>query len=239
MMIRKVHSATALAICLAATWAGTVAYSASASDPSKAAPVKFAAPAGTYMLDGTHTSFLWSVKHMGLSDYTARFNSVKGTLQFDPADVTKSKIELTIDPRSVDANFSDAMYKTYFPNSAFTGWSDEIGSSPNYLDGKTHPAITFKSTSVKVTGARTGAVTGDLTFRGVTKPVTLAVTFGGDLAKHPMANVPAIGFGAEGVIKRSDFGVAPNLPAFAVGDDVTIRFQGEFMPPPPAAAAAK
>lgn len=238
MKIKKVHTATALAICIVAAWGGTAAYSAGASGET-AAPVKFAAPAGTYMLDGTHTSFLWSLKHMGLSDYTARFDSVKGTLLFDPADVTKSKIELTIDPRSVDANFPAAMYKAYFPTSSFTGWSDEIGSSPNYLDGKTHPAITFKSTSVKVTGARTGAVTGDLTFRGVTKPVTLAVTFGGDLAKHPMANVPAIGFGAEGVIKRSDFGVAPNLPAFAVGDDVTIRFQGEFMPPPPAAATTK
>ncbi|MNE38200.1 hypothetical protein D3C80_1320900 [compost metagenome] len=78
-------------------------------------------------------------------------------------------------------------------------------------------------------------MTGDLTFLGVTKPVTLDATFGGEIEKHPFMQVPTIGFAAEGKFKRSDFG----MPVGPVGDETTIRFDGEFLQQvAPAAPAA-
>lgn len=72
-------------------------------------------------------------------------------------------------------------------------------------------------------------MTGDLTFLGQTKAVTLAVRFNGELEKHPFFQRPVLGFSAEGKFKRSDFGLAKVLPTVMVGDEVTIRFEGEFV----------
>jgi polyisoprenoid-binding protein YceI len=79
---------------------------------------------------------------------------------------------------------------------------------------------------VVVTGSNTGSVTGDLTFHGVTKPVTLDVTFNGGLAAHPMTRKAAIGFTAKGTIKRSDFGV--DFLIGIVGDEVELLVDAEF-----------
>ena len=196
-------------------------------------PVDLKAPSGTYNLDPTHANLTWSVLHNGISNYTARFNTYAAKLTLDAANVENSVIEVTINPASVDANYPGD-YKGTHAQSGFGSWSEDIAKAADKLNATAFPQITFKSTSVKKTGDRTADVTGDLTFLGQTKPVTLKATFNGEIEKHPFMQVPAIGFAAEGSFKRSDFG----QPAGFVGDDVTIKFDGEFIQEAAAAAAA-
>lgn len=189
-----------------------------------AAPVELKAPSGVYNLDPTHASLQWSVLHNSISNYGARFNTFSGKLTLDAADLSKSSIEVTIDPSSVDANYPGD-YKGTHVGSGFDTWSQDIANNAAFLNARAFPQITFKSTKVDVTGPTTADVTGDLTFLGVTKPVTMKATFIGEIAQHPFLKVPAIGFKAEGTFKRTDFGMVLG----PVGDEATIRFDGEFI----------
>ncbi len=197
------------------------------------APVELKAPTGTYKLDPTHASLQWSLPHNGISNYTARFNRFDAVLALDTNDLTKSSIEVTIDPASVDAHYAGDYVGTHAAT-GFGSWSEDIARNKAFLNAGQFAQITFKSTKVEQTGPRTAKVTGDLTFLGVTKPVTLDATFIGDLESHPFMSVPAIGFAAEGRFKRTDFGMALG----PVGDEVTIRFDGEFVQQVEAAPAA-
>ncbi len=171
-------------------------------------------PAGTYKADGTHTNVLWSVSHFGLSNYIGRFDKIEATLELDPADVTKSSLTVKIDPKSVNVNYPDTSFAT------------EIAGEKFFNSGK-FADITFVSKEIKTTGDNTGTVTGDLTFHGVTKPVTLDVTFNKALNPHPMSKKPVVGFSAKGTIKRSDFGVSALVGP--VGDDVALTIETEFV----------
>ncbi|WP_375269556.1 YceI family protein [Phenylobacterium sp.] len=190
-----------------------------------------AVPAGVYALDPTHTAFFWSVPHNGISNYTARFSKVEATLTLDPDDLANSKIEAMIDPTSVSTAYPGD-YKGTHPNTGFQSWDENIAQG--FLKAGQFPQITFVSTAVNPTGPRTAEVTGDLTFMGQTRPVTLNATFNGLLDRHPFLGVPAVGFAAEGSFKRSDFG----MEAGPVGDEVKIRFDGEFVRQGDAAAPA-
>jgi len=221
-------SATAL---LAAC--GQPAATTDTAAPGAAGPVELKAPVGVYVLDPTHANLQWSLAHNGISNYTARFNTYAAKITLDPANLEASSVEVTIDPASVDANYPGDYVGTH-AQTGFKSWSEDIANNVGFLNAKAFPQITFKSTSVKKTGDRTADVTGDLTFLGVTKPVTLQATFNGEIEKHPFMQVPAIGFAAEGRFKRTDFGMA----AGPVGDEVTVRFDGEFLKEAPAAAPA-
>jgi len=191
---------------------------------AQSAKTEATVPAGTYKLDPTHAALLWSLKHNQISNYTARFDKLEATLKLDPAKIENSSIEVTIDPTSV-ATAYPADYKATHADSGFETWNEEISRSPNFLNSEAHPTITFKSTKVTSTGATTADVTGDLTFLGVTKPVTLKATLNGAIDSHPFAGVPAVGFAAEGTFNRTEFG----QPLGPVGPDITIRFDGEFI----------
>ena len=107
---------------------------------------------------------------------------------------------------------------------------------PQWLNAGTYPSITFRSTKIEVTGPDTGKVTGDLTLHGVTKPVTLDVTYNGGYAGHPMDPHARVGFSAKGMFKRSDFGIAYGVPApgttMGVSDEVEVQIEAEFTGPP-------
>ncbi len=193
--------------------------------PAAAQSATVKAPAGVYKLDATHAALLWSVKHFNISNYTGRFSKIDATLTIDPANIEAASIEVTIDPRSVQTSYP-ADYKAFHAKSNYANWDEDVSRNPNFLNSDNFPAITFKSTKVEKTGDKTAKVTGDLTFLGVTKPVTLETTLNGELEKHPFLGVPALGFAAEGHFKRSDFGQKFAGP---LGDDVTIRFDGEFL----------
>jgi polyisoprenoid-binding protein YceI len=102
-------------------------------------------------------------------------------------------------------------------------WDTHL-KSPDFFNVEKFPTMTFKSTKIEKTGEKTGKITGDLTLLGVTKPVTLDVTFN-NAAKHPMADEYHAGFTAEGTIKRSAFGMNFGVPM--VGDDVKIHINVE------------
>ena len=198
------------------------------ASPALAAPVAPQPPAGAYTLDKTHTSVTFRVNHMGFSRYTARFSSIDGKLRFDPAAPATMAVEATIDPLSLELNappkgFHDALTgKAWFNAAAF-------------------PAITFRSTKVEVTGASTAKVTGDFSLHGVTRPVTLEVTYNGGYPPNSFDPGGArIGFSAHGVFKRSAFGMGMGIPApgstMGVGDDVEVMIETEFSSKVPPAA---
>ncbi|MDQ0455438.1 YceI family protein [Rhizobium paknamense] len=221
------HVRTTVLSCLTAAGLGLFALAPAALAQEASAS---AAVAGVYKLDPTHAALLWSVKHNnGLSHYTARFGKLEATLKLDPAHIETSKIEVTIDPTSVDVPYP-ADYKASHAQSPYGSWPEEISRDAKMLNSDKFPKITFTSTSVKKTGETTADVTGDLTFLGVTKPVTLKATLNGAIDSHPFAGVPAIGFAAEGTFDRTAFG----QPVGFVGKDVTIRFDGEFIQDPSA-----
>jgi len=209
---------------------------APAAAPAPAAPVKIDVPAGDYGLDLTHGSVTFKVSHMGLSNYTARFAKWDATITFDPANLTASKVVATIDPTSVKTDYPGD-YKKSHAQTGFKSWDEDLSKSDKFFNSGKFPAITFTSTKVETTGEKTGKVTGDLTLLGVTKPVTLDVTFNGSKNPHPFVPAAAIGFSATGSIKRSDFGVA--FPPGPVGDDVSIIIEGEFIQKVAAPAAPK
>lgn len=178
---------------------------------------KLNVPTGTYNSDAAHTNLLWSIKHFGLSNYYGRFDKIEATLELNAKDVEKSALHVTIDPNSVDTNYPAT------PNS----FNAEIAGE-KFFDAAKYPSITFDSTAIKLTGPKSGTVTGDLTFHGVTKPVELDVTLNDALPVHPMTKKPAIGFSAKGTIKRSEFGVS--ALEGPLSDDVALTIEAEFKP---------
>lgn len=174
-------------------------------------------PAGIYVSDETHTSVTFKVNHMGLSKYTARFAKAEAELNFDPADPTKSSVKATVDPASV---------RTDYPHVAEKDFDKKLATDAEWFNAGKFPTITFASTRIEKTGETTGKMHGDLTFLGVTKPVTFDVTFNGAYAEHPMAKIPAMGFSAATQIKRSDFGFSTYVPM--IGDEVDLMIEIEF-----------
>jgi len=157
----------------------------------------------TYVVDSTHTYPRFSYSHFGLSTQLSKFNKTTGTVVLDKVAKTGS-VDIVIDTTSVDTG-----YDTF--NGHIQG--------ENFLDTAKYPTATFKSTRVSFQGDRPTSVDGLLTIKGVTKPVTLAVTSFTNMP-HPMLKKDAIGADASVVIKRSDFNAGAYAPN--VGDDVTI-----------------
>jgi polyisoprenoid-binding protein YceI len=186
-------------------------------------------PPGAYTLDKAHTSVSFRVSHLGFSRYTARFASMDGKLKFDPAAPAAMTVEATIDPRSLELNAPPA------------GFHDQM-MGKSWFDAAAFPAITFRSTKVEPTGANAAKVTGDFTLHGITKPVTLDVTYNGGWPPNAMDGA-RIGFSAHGVIKRSAFGMGFGVPApgstLGVGDDVDVMIETEFASGKPAPPAKK
>ena len=171
-----------------------------------------AAPAGNYRLDPTHASVTWSLSHAGLSNYTARFDDISGALNFRPEAPANSSVDIRIDPKSVS---------TGLPK-----FDEEIATSGNYFDANSFPEIRFVSTDIKLTGDATGLITGDLTLKGVTKPVTLDVIFNG--AGKSFGNPgKTLGFSATTTFLRSDYNMG-HLVSFGIGDEVNLRIETEF-----------
>lgn len=175
--------------------------------------------AGTYNLDPSHAYLTFAVSHGGLSDYVVNMTGFDATLDFNPVAPVSSSIMMTIDP---------AKLNTYYPDPAKkAGWEDEISNDPRFFNAGEFPVITFKSTGVTKTGDYKGNVTGNLTFLGMTKPVTMSVSYNGTANLPWMGETDLIGFDAEGSFKRSDFGMS-HLQG-NIGDEVTIKFSGEFV----------
>lgn len=165
----------------------------------------------TYKIDPTHTDVIASWSHMGFSNPMAHFGEVDGTITYDAAKPSASKVEVTI-PLSGMASHVERF--------------DAHLRSVDLFEADKYPTITFKSTKVQSAGKNRLRVTGDLTVKGITKPAVLDVTLN-KAGVHPMAKRQAIGFDATTTLKRSAFGLGYGLPN--VGDDVKIRITTEAM----------
>ncbi|MEQ4617472.1 MAG: YceI family protein [Corticimicrobacter sp.] len=158
----------------------------------------------TYEVEGSHTAARFSYDHLGLSTQIHRFDTTTGTIVLDPAAKTGT-VDITIDTTTVDTG-----------HEAFNGHIQ----GADFLDTATYPTATFKSTKVNFDGDTPVSVDGDLTIKGVTKPITLKLdSF--TAKEHPMMKKPVIGANATAVIKRSDFNAGKFAPA--VGDEVTLN----------------
>jgi len=223
-------SALVLAACTPAaeTTAPAEAPAATETATTEAAPVAEVSygQAATYKIDPTHTSIIWRVKHLGISNYTARFKTFDATLVFNPADLAANSVEVTIDPLSVETDFQGD-YKASHADSPYATWNEDLAKNPSWFNAGAHPQITFKSTSATQSSPTSGTVTGDLTFLGVTKPVTLDVTYNGMVQLPWTPEQDRIGFSAKTTLKRSDFGMNSNLEF--IGDEVEIIIETEFL----------
>jgi polyisoprenoid-binding protein YceI len=157
----------------------------------------------TYVIDGTHTFPRFSYSHFGYSTQLSRFDKTTGTVVFDKAARTGA-VDIVIDTKSVDTGY---------------GTFNEHIQGEDFLDTAKYPTATFKSTKVVFDGDKPAKVEGNLTLKGVTKPVTLTVT-DFKAAPHPMLKKDAIGANAWTVVKRSEFNAGKYAPN--VGDDVRI-----------------
>lgn len=172
--------------------------------------------ATTWQVDPTHSHAEFAVRHLMISTVKGRFAEVTGTLIGDDTDPESASIELTIPVAGIDTreNQRDAHLR-----------------SADFFEAETYPAIRFRSTRITGAGAGTFTVTGDLTIRDVTKPITLTVESGGR-GKDPWGG-ERIGFSTSTKINRKDFGLHWNLAletgGVVVGDEVKISVELELI----------
>jgi polyisoprenoid-binding protein YceI len=168
-------------------------------------------------IDGSHSTAEFTVRHLMITNVRGRFGKVAGVIEYDPAKPEASSVTASIDATSIDTREDkrDAHLK-----------------SADFFDVEKFPTMTFKSTSIRSTGGRDYAVTGDLTIRGITKSVTLTVEDVSGPSKDPWGN-QRIGLSASAKINRKDFGLTWNSAlesgGVLVGDEVTIMLDIQFI----------
>jgi polyisoprenoid-binding protein YceI len=170
----------------------------------------------TYSIDNTHTFPQFSYTHLGFSRQTQKFDKTTGQVVLDRAARTGS-VNVTIDATSVNTGY--ALFNQHI-------------QGEDYFDTAKYPTITFKSDTMTFKGDEPTSVTGNLTIKGVTKPVTLTITHFMCMP-HPMLKVPACGANATAMLKRSDFNMGKNVPY--VGDEITLTLAIEATKAPAAA----
>lgn len=170
--------------------------------------------ASRWVIDPSHTTVEFAVRHMMIATVKGRFAGVEGYILADPSDLTTAQAEVTIDATSVDTREPQR---------------DEHLRSPDFFDAASFPKITFKSREIRRKGQDEYEMTGDLTIRGVTRPVTLSLTSEGQ-ARDPWGNERAA-FTVSGKVNRKDFGLNWNMVLEAggilVGEEVRISVEVE------------
>ena len=173
-----------------------------------ASSVALAAPVD-YKIDPTHTATVFSWNHFGFSTPSANFTDIQGVIKVDNAKPANSSVEVTIPLSIVNTNVP-ALDKEF--------------QEEAWFNAAKYPNITFKSTKVETKDKKHFKITGDLTVKGVTKPVVLDAVLNKQ-GEHPMAKVPAIGFNATTSFNRSAFGIGNYVPN--VGDKITVNITTE------------
>lgn len=162
----------------------------------------------TYVLDANHTYPRFEYSHFGYSTQLSRFDKTTGTIVIDRAAKTGSA-DIAIDMTSV--NTGSALFNQHI-------------QGEDFLDTAKHPTATFKSTAMRFEGDKPAAIDGNLTIKGISKPVTLAVT-SFHCMPHPILKKDACGANATTKVKRTDFNAGKYAPH--VGDEVTITLAVE------------
>jgi polyisoprenoid-binding protein YceI len=167
---------------------------------------------GTYTIDPSHSRIGFVARHAMVTKVRGSFNEFEGTGYFDAEDPTKSHVQLTIQAASIDTRSADR---------------DGHLRSNDFFDMETYPQITFASTSVVKVDDETYQVTGELTIKDVTRPVTIDFEYGGT-ATDPFGN-DRLGLEGSVVVNRKDWGLDWNAPlgtgGVLVGEKVTLEFE--------------
>lgn len=170
----------------------------------------------SWQIDTAHTQIQFTVRHLMISKVRGWFEKFSGTVNLDESNPENTSVDVVIDAASINTREPQR---------------DAHLRSADFLDAEHHPHLTFKSTRVERTGERTARLYGDLTIRGVTKPVVLDVTFNGMLT-NPWGMTSA-GFSAFTKINRKDWGLEWNVALEAGGwlvdDEVEIAIEAELM----------
>ena len=165
---------------------------------------------GDYVLDPAHSKITWSVDHMGFSTYVGQFTDVSARLDLDVANASESDLEAVIATDSVGTlnDQLDAHLKT-----------------ADFFDTAKFPIARFEATGIRLTDRDSAQITGNLTLRGITRPVIIAADFN-QAGINPVDQKYTLGFDGRALIKRSDFGIDYGLPM--LGDEVTLNLEAEF-----------
>ncbi len=169
----------------------------------------------TYTIDPTHTATVFNWDHFGFSTPSGNFSDIQGKIVVDNEQPAKSSVNVTIPVSSINTNVQAL---------------DDHLKKADFFDVAKYPNISFKSTKVETQDKKNFKITGDLTIKGVTKPVVLDAVLNKQ-AEHPMMKVPAIGFNATTSFDRSAFGLGANVPS--VGDKITVQITTEATVPAP------
>jgi polyisoprenoid-binding protein YceI len=168
-----------------------------------------------WQFDPYHTQVEFTAKHLGMMKVRGNFLEVSATGYIDPDHPEASSVEVTIQTASI---------RTHNPQ------RDNDLRSSNFLEVDKYPTITFKSTKIEPAGQDHYTMTGDLTIKGNTRPVTLSVVKYGEFNDPMMGH--RIGYSAEGQINRKDFGLTFNMMLdgkWIVSDEIQILIEGEFV----------
>ena len=152
---------------------------------------------------------MFLVDHLGFAKMVGLFTDMAGTFSFDPANVSASKLVVSIKTASIQTQFTPR---------------DNDLKGADWFNVTEFPEMKFVGTSFAKRDDHTGTITGNLTLRGVTKPVSLDVTFN-KAGIRPTDKAEAAGFSARGSLKRSDFGMKTFLPY--IGDQVDLVIEAE------------
>lgn len=170
-----------------------------------------AVPSGKYYVDPTHAYINMQYSHLGLSNPILGFEEFKMSMDLDAADPTKTAVDVEIAVDSVRTG-SEIFH--------------EHLTGGKWFDAEKNPTISFASSAIAANDDGTYALTGDLTIKEITKPVTLTVTVNNAMM-HPMAKKPVVGISAVGGLKRSQWGLGANAPY--ISDDVKLEIQAELL----------
>ncbi|MDX6695285.1 MAG: hypothetical protein QOF02_2888 [Blastocatellia bacterium] len=198
-----------------------------AAAQEKAAKVNYAPiPAGDYKIDPAHSIIGFAIRHLEINWVEGRFKDFSGVIHYDDKDVTKSSVEFTAKIESIDTGVAPR---------------DKHLRTADFFDAEKYPEMTFKSTSIERKGKNGYVLNGDLTLKGVTKPVSLPFTIAGAI-KDGGGNT-RFGIDAQTKINRRDFGITwgktMESGGFDVGNEVTINLNLEAVKPAPKPAAGQ
>jgi len=166
----------------------------------------------TWNSDKAHSKLNFSVVHLGISDVEGLFKNFDATIKASKPDFSDGVFELSADISSINTEIE---------------MRDNHLKSPDFFDAAKFPKLTFKSTSIKPNGKNKYTLNGNLTMHGITKPVSLNLTYRGTIV-HPMSKANVAGFQLTGTLLRKDFNLGSGYPAPMISDEVEIKADGEF-----------
>lgn len=170
-----------------------------------------------WTIDTDHSVAAFSVRHMTVANVRGQFNTMSGTVEFDQADPAGASVTAEIEVASITTGIRKR---------------DDHLLSADFFDAANYPKISFRSTKVESAGGNRARISGDLTIRGITRPVTMdAEYFGPVKSPEALGGETTVGFSASVAVNRQDFGVKWNVPIgdgeLMVANDVKITLDIE------------